>query len=268
MNFLEGKKIVISGVANQKSIAWGIAKCLHEVGGQLAFLCLPSNSRRVKKLVKQIDCDAVIECDVQNDDQIRNAFSEINDVFHGEMHGLVHSVAYAKIDDLGGEFIGISREGWNLALEVSAYSLVAFTRYARPMMKNAGGGSIVALIFSGGERVVAGYNVMGIAKAALNMSVRYLAYDLGPENIRVNGISSGPVVTMSSMMVAGFDKAMDITPKHTPMLRNITVDDVGNTALYFMSNLSAGVTGEILHVDSGANSLMAPSVVHPKCTEC
>jgi enoyl-[acyl-carrier protein] reductase I len=266
MKLLDGKKILISGVANQKSIAWGIAKCLHEAGAQLAFLCLPSNSRRVRKLVKQLDSNVVIECDVRNDDQIQNAFSEVNAIFQGELHGLVHSVAYAKIDDLGGEFLGVSREGWNLALEISAYSLVAFTRCARPLMKNAGGGSIVALTFSGGERVVSGYNIMGIAKAALNMSIRYLAYDLGPENIRVNGISSGPVVTMSSMMVAGFDKAIDVSQKHAPMLRNITADEVGKTALYFASDLSSGVTGEILHVDSGTNSLMAPSIVHPKYT--
>ena len=266
MKLLDGKKILISGVANQKSIAWGIAKRLHEAGGQLAFLCLPSNIRRVKKLVKQFNSDVVIECDVQNDDQIRNAFAQIDSIFEGELNGLVHAVAYAKIDDLDGEFIGVSREGWNLALEISAYSLVAFTRYARPMMKNAGGGSIVALTFSGGERVVPGYNVMGIAKAALNMSIRYLAYDLGPENIRINGISSGPIVTMSSMMVEGFDKAIDITRKHSPMLRNVTADEVGKTALYFVSDLSCGVTGEILHVDSGVNSLMAPSAEHPKYT--
>ncbi len=267
MKLLDGKKILISGVATQKSIAWGIAKCLHEAGGQLAFLCLPSNSRRVKKLARQLDSDIVIECDVRNDSQIEAAFKSVDMAFQGELHALVHSIAYAKIEELGGEFLQVSHEGWNLALEISAYSLVAFTRYARPLMNNAGGGSIISITFGGGERVVQGYNIMGVAKAALNMSIRYLAYDLGPENIRVNGISSGPIITMSSMMIESFDKALDIATKHPPLLRNISVEEVSNAALYLLSDLSSGVTGEIIHVDSGANILMAPSITHPKYVE-
>ena len=267
MKLLDGKKVLISGLANEKSIAWGIARILHEAGAKLAFLCLPSNVRRVTKLVKRLDSDAVIACDVRHDDQIQNALNEISAVFLGELNGLVHAVAYANIDDLGGEFRRVSREGWNVALEISAYSLVAFTRYARPLMNRAGGGSIVALTFSGGERVVPGYNIMGIAKAALNMSIRYLAYDLGPENIRVNGVSCGAIRTMSSMMVEGFDKALQINRRHSPMLRNITAEDVSNTALYFLSDLSSSVTGEILHVEAGASTLMAPSTDHPKYVE-
>jgi enoyl-[acyl-carrier protein] reductase I len=267
MKLLEGKKILISGVANEKSIAWGIAKSLHEAGGQLAFVCLPSNSRRVKKLVQKLDSDIVIECDVRNDAQIEKAFKTVDSVFHSQLHTLLHSIAYANIADLGDEFLKVSREGWSLALEISAYSLVAFSRLARPMMKNAGGGSIIALTFSGGELVVPGYNIMGIAKAALNMSIRYLAYDLGPENIRVNGISSGPILTMSSMMIENFKNALDITAQHTPILRNISVEEVGNSAIYLASDLSSGQTGQIIHVDSGASVLMAPSKTHPKYIE-
>jgi len=267
MKLLDGKKILISGVANQKSIAWAIAKCLHDAGGQLAFLCLPSNSRRVKKLAQQLDSDIVIECDVRNDSQIEQAFKSVDSAFQSELHTLVHSIAYANIAELGGEFLKVSREGWGLALEISAYSLVAFSRYARPLMNNAGGGSIIALTYSGGERVVPGYNIMGVAKAALNMSISYLAYDLGPENIRVNGISSGPIITMSSMMVEDFDNALELTSKHSPMLRNISAEEVGNSALYLASDLSSGLTGEIIHVDSGVSILMAPSKAHPKSME-
>jgi enoyl-[acyl-carrier protein] reductase I len=263
MKLLDGKKILISGVANQKSIAWAIAKCLHDAGGQLAFLCLPSNGRRVKKLAQQLDSDIVIECDVRNDSQIEQAFKSVDSAFQSELHTLVHSIAYANIAELGGEFLKVSREGWGLALEISAYSLVAFSRYARPLMNNAGGGSIIALTYSGGERVVPGYNIMGVAKAALNMSISYLAYDLGPENIRVNGISSGPIITMSSMMVEDFNNALELTSKHSPMLRNISAEEVGNSALYLASDLSSGLTGEIIHVDSGVSILMAPSKAHP-----
>jgi enoyl-[acyl-carrier protein] reductase I len=264
MGLLQGRKALVTGVANKKSIAWGIARTFHAYGAQLAFTCLESNIRRVKKLAPQVDCDIIIPCNVQKDEEIEQAFEEVKTAFGGSLDILVHCIAYADLEDLGGEFIGISRSGWNLALEISAYSLVAFARYARSLMHAAGGGSIITLTFLGGHKVVPGYNIMGIAKAALDMSIRYLAYDLGPENIRVNAISAGPVSTMSSLAVEGFSKSLRISQERSPLLHNITLEDLGKTAVYLASDLSSAVTGELLYVDAGMNIMCAGVGQHRK----
>jgi enoyl-[acyl-carrier protein] reductase I len=258
MGLLDGKKALIVGVANKKSIAWGIARALYDYGAQLAFTCIESNVRRVKKLGLMVDSDIIIACDVRKDEEIEHAFDEVRIRFGGTLDILIHSVAYAELNDLGGEFIGISRSGWNLSLEVSAYSLVALARCARPLMNAAGRGSIITLTFLGGQKVVPGYNIMGVAKAALDMTTRYLAYDLGPENIRVNAISAGPISTISSLAVESISKALRINKETSPLLRNITQEDLGKTAVYLASDLSSAVTGEILAVDAGMN-IICPS---------
>ena len=263
MGLLQGRKALITGVANKKSIAWGIARTFHAHGAQLAFTCLESNVRRVKKLAPQVDSDIIIPCDVQKDEEIENAFQEVKAAFGGTLDILVHCIAYADLKDLGGAFIGISRSGWNLALEISAYSLVVFARYARSMMRAAGRGSIITLTY-GGPKVVPGYNIMGIAKAALEMSIRYLAYDLGPENIRVNAISAGPISTISALAVEDFSKALRINEESSPLLSNITLEDLGKTAVYLASDLSSAVTGELLHVDAGMNIMCSAVRQHRK----
>lgn len=262
MGLLDGKNALICGVANKKSIAWGIAQAFHAHGARLAFTCLENNVRRLNKLAPQVNSGIVIPCDVRKEEDIAHALDEVSATFDGKLDILVHAIAYANIDDLGGEFIGISKSGWSLALEVSAYSLIAFARYARPLMNAARGGSVITLTFSGGELVVPGYNIMGIAKAALNMSVRYLAYDLGPENIRVNAISAGPISTLSSLAVEEFDTALRMVEEYSPLLRNITLEDLGGTAVYLASHLSNSVTGMIINVDSGTKILCPPSVPH------
>jgi enoyl-[acyl-carrier protein] reductase I len=207
MGILEGKTALVSGVANRQSIAWGIARTLREEGARVALLCHPGPLKRVTKLAGEIGSELVVPCDVRSDENIEEAFRTVGTAFGGRMDILVHSIAYADIEDMGGEFIAVSRSGWNLALEVSAYSLVAFTRCARPLMKAAGGGSVVTISFLGGERVAPGYNVMGIAKAALESALRYLAYDLGPDNIRINAVSPGPIRTMSALVIESFEEA-------------------------------------------------------------
>lgn len=263
MGLLNQKRAVVAGVANRMSIAWGIAQALHEQGADIAFLCLDSNLKRVGKLAKELGSGIVIPCNVQKDEDIQSAFQQISEVFDGRLDILVHAIAYAKIHDLGGEFIKVTRDGWNLALEISAYSLVAFARYARPLMTASGGGSIITLTFAGGEKVAPGYNIMGVAKAALNMSVKYLSYDLGPDGIRVNSIGPGPIKTLSSMMIDDFSNALELTEKHSPLLRNINIHDINGAAVFLASDLSSGLTGSIIKVDGGMDSVLAPSIPHP-----
>jgi len=264
MKLLSGKTALVSGVANRKSIAWGIAQMLHAHGAKIGFTCLENNVRRVKKLASQVHTDMIIPCDVRDDQQIERTFELVGERFGGKLDILVHCMAYAEIDDIGGEFVNVSRSGWNTALEVSAFSLVAFAREARRLMRSSEGGSIITLTFAGGEKVVPGYNVMGIAKAALDATVRYLAYDLGPEKIRVNAISPGPVSTLSSMVVEDFSSALKLVREHSPLLSNVTTEEIGGAAVYLASELSGSVTGSILRVDSGMNILVAPSKVHRK----
>ncbi len=266
MDLLTGRNALVVGVANKKSIAWGIAQALHAHGAHLAFSCLETNIRRVKKLAPQVNSEIIIGCDVQKDEDITRLFEQVKDAFDGKLHILIHSIAYADINDLGGEFIKISRSGWNLALDVSTYSLVALARSARPYMKAAGGGSIITLTF-GENEVVPGYNIMGVAKAALEMAVRYLAYDLGPENIRVNAIKAGPIATMSSLAIENFDTALRTDSECSPLLRNVTSEDVGKTAVYLASDFSSAVTGAVIRVDSGMNIMCPAAVPHRRLKE-
>ena len=254
---LEGKKALVAGVATRNSIAWGIARALHAHGAQLAFLCQENNVKRVTRLAARVESDVIVPCDVRSDEDITHAAEHVGIAFGGELHVLVHSIAVANIDDLGGEFIRVTRDGWNLALEVSAYSLVAMARQFRPLLIQGGGGSVMTLTFLGGQRVMPGYNIMGVAKAALDASVRYLAYDLGPDGIRVNAISAGPIRTVSSMVVEGLDVALQSVKEASPLLRPVSIDDMGASAVYLASELAAGVTGQVLSVDSGM-SIMTP----------
>jgi len=263
MGLLDGKNGLVVGVANKKSIAWGIAQALHANGARLAFSSLETNIRRVRKLAPQVNSDLIIGCDVQRDEDIARMAEWLKDVFEGKLDILVHSIAYADLNDLGGEFLETSRAGWRLALDISAYSLVALARAVRPLMNKAGGGSIITLTF-GDYKVVPGYNIMGVAKAALEVAMRYIAYDLGPENIRVNAIKAGPIPTLSAMAIENFDIALGTIEECSPLLRNVTLEDVGNTAVYLASDLSSAATGTAIHVDSGMNIMSPGAKAHRK----
>jgi len=257
MSLLAGKKALIFGVANDHSIAWGIAKALHEHGCELGFSSVEMMlEKRVRPLAESIGSKFIEPCDVQSDEQIARVFKRWEDQF-GQLDILVHALAFAKREDLEGKFVDTSREGFALALDISAYSLVAISQPAARLMGN--GGSIMTLSYYGAEKVVANYNVMGVAKAALEASVRYLANDLGPQNIRVNAISAGPIRTLAASGVANFRKMYGMFPDITPLRRNMTLEDVGGTAVYLASDLSSGVTGETIYVDGGFNVLGVPT---------
>lgn len=250
MGLLDGKKGIIFGVANEKSIAWGIAKTLAAEGMELAFTYAgDAFESRVKPLAETLGSKIIVPCDVTKDAQIAAVFETIKNEW-GRLDGLVHSLAFAKKEELKGEFLNTTREGFALALDVSAYSLVALAKGAAPLME-ANGGSIITLTYYGSEKVVANYNVMGVAKAALETSAKYLAADLGPKNIRVNAISAGPIKTLAAMGITGFKAILDVVEAKAPLKRNVSQEDVARTALYLMSGLSSGVTGEVIHVDAG-----------------
>lgn len=248
---LEGKNIVITGVANERSIAWGITKSLHHAGANLIFTNRQERShKKLLNLLEKNDMTAklMVSLDVESDESINEAFNEIKEKV-GVIHGLVHSVAFAKREELKGEYADTSREGFLIAQEVSAFSLVALTKAAKELMTE--GGSIVTQTYLGAERVIPNYNVMGVAKASLEASVRYLAEDVGKYNIRVNAISAGPIRTLSAKGVSGFNEKANVIVEKAPLRRNVDQDQVGDATLFFLSELSRGVTGEVLHVDSG-----------------
>ncbi|HEY0672517.1 MAG TPA: enoyl-ACP reductase [Longimicrobiales bacterium] len=252
-DLFKDKKVAVFGVANDRSIAWGIAEAMHKQGARLAFSYAGEVlEKRVRPLAESVKADLVISCDVTQDEQIEAAFQEISAKWGG-IDVLIHAIAFANREDLEGRFVDTSRSGFITALEVSAYSLVALARAAAPLMTN--GGSIVTLSYYGSEKVVPSYNVMGVAKAALEASVRYLAADLGPANIRVNAISAGPIKTLAASGIKGFKSILHIVEERAPLRRNVTQADVANTALYLCSELGGGVTGEVVHVDSGFNIL-------------
>jgi enoyl-[acyl-carrier protein] reductase I len=258
MGLLEGRKALVFGVANDHSIAWGIAKAFHEEGAVVGFSSVESLiERRVRPLAESIGSTFVEPADLQSDEQIRAVMAKWAEV-HGEIDILVHAVAYAKREDLDGSFVDTSRDGFALALDVSAYSLVALTREARPYLHR--GSSVITLTYYGAEKVVTHYNVMGVAKAALEASVRYLAADLGPDGIRVNAISAGPIRTLSAGGIAGFRKLYGPFNELAPLRAHISIEDVGRTATYLGSDLSSAVTGEVIYVDGGFNILGVPSV--------
>jgi enoyl-[acyl-carrier protein] reductase I len=257
MGLLEGKKALIFGVANDHSIGWGIAQALHEEGATVGFSSVEMLiEKRVKPLAASIGSDFVEPCDVGDDVQIERVF-DLWKERHGRLDILVHAVAFARKEELDGEFLNTTRSGFALAMDVSAYSLVALVKAARPLMTD--GGSVLTLTYYGAEKVVANYNVMGVAKAALEACVRYLAVDLGPEGIRVNAISAGPVRTLAASGVRGFKAMHRAFQEVSPLRRPILPEDCGNTAKYLCSDLSRAVTGEIIYVDGGYNVIGVPN---------
>ena len=256
MALLDGRKALIFGVANDHSIAWGIARALHAHGATVGFSSVAGLlERRVRPLASSLGADFVEPCDVQDDAQIAAVIERWRER-HGSLDILVHALAFARREDLEGAFLQTSREGFALALDVSAYSLVALTRAAVPLM--GPGGSVLTLTYYGADKVVANYNVMGVAKAALEATVRYLAADLGPNGIRINAISAGPVRTLAAAGIAGFKGLYGEFRDVAPLRSNITIDDVGGAAVYLCSDLAAAVTGEVHFVDGGFNVLAVP----------
>jgi len=252
MGLLNNKKGIIFGVANERSIAWAIAQALHKEGAELAFTYVgEALKERVMPLAQGIGSKLILPCDVAKDNEIDAVFNTVKEAWGG-LDILVHSVAFANKDELKGMYADTSREGFRLAMDVSAYSLVALAKRAYPLMDGRSG-SIVTLTYYGSEKVIPNYNVMGVAKAALEASVKYLAADLGQKGIRVNAISAGPVKTLAAMGIAGFRDILSIVEKKAPLKRNVTTEDVAKTALYLLSDLSSGVTGDIIHVDAGYN---------------
>jgi enoyl-[acyl-carrier protein] reductase I len=246
---LEGKKGLVVGVANKRSIAWSVAEALHREGARLAFNYQGERlEENVRALASEQPGSVVFPCDVTKDDEIDALFGKVKAEF-GRLDVLVHCVAYARKEDLEAPFLKTSRDGFRTALDISAYSLAALAERAAPLME--GGGSIVALTYLGSERVIPGYNIMGVAKAALEAGIRYLAHDLGKMNIRVNGISSGPISTLAARGVPGFTKVLQIVREHSPLPRNTEPAEVGDTALFLCSHLSRGITGEVIFVDNG-----------------
>jgi enoyl-[acyl-carrier protein] reductase I len=251
-----GRRGLVLGVANRRSIAWAIARRLAGGGAQLAFTYQGERiEKNVRELAESVDSPLVTECDVRSDEDLARVFEDVGTAFGGELDLLVHSVAYAAAEDLEGRFTDTPRDRFWLAVDVSAYSLVAAARAAEPLMETAGGGSILTMTYLGGERAVPHYNVMGVAKAALDASVRYLAWDLGQKNIRVNAISAGPVRTLAARSIAGFPTMEAIVEERAPLRRPIDADDVGAAAAYLLSEDARNVTGTTLYVDSGYHAM-------------
>jgi len=251
MGLLDGKKGVILGVANAKSIAYGIANSLRREGAELALTYLnDAVKKRVMPLAESLGADLVVPCDVSDDAQVEAAMTQIGERF-GQIDFVVHSVAFAEKNDLKNGLLMTSRENFLLSMDISAYSFISALRHASPYMPD--GASALTLSFYGAEKVMPNYNVMGVAKAALEASVRYLSLDLGPRNIRVNGISAGPIKTLAASGIGDFRSIQNRAAERAPLGRNVTIDEVGDAALYMVSDLSRGVTGEIQYVDAGYN---------------
>jgi enoyl-[acyl-carrier protein] reductase I len=249
---LTGKNALVTGIANNRSIAWGIAQQLYKAGANLGITYLPDDRGRMEKkvaeLVEPLNPSLFLPCDVQNEAQIQSTFETISDKW-GKLDILIHCLAFANKDDLSGDISSTSRSGFSTALEISTYSLLQLSGAAKPLMTE--GGSIVTMTYLGGVRVVPNYNVMGVAKAALEMSVRYLAAELGPQNVRVNAISAGPIRTLASSAVGGILDMIHHVEEVAPLRRTVTQLEVGNAAAFLCSNLASGITGQILYVDAG-----------------
>lgn len=246
---MEGKRGLIMGLANDKSLAWGIAQKLHEHGAEMAF-SYPGEAlaKRVGPLAERVGSDFLIECDVSSPEAMDAAFAQIEERW-GRLDFLVHAIGFSDKNELRGKYVDTSLDNFLMTMNISAYSLVAAAKRARPLMSE--GGSIITLTYYGAEKVIPHYNVMGVAKAALETSVQYLANDLGPENIRVNAISAGPIKTLAASGIGDFRYILKWNELNSPLRRNVTIEDVGGSGLYFLSDLSSGVTGEVHHVDCG-----------------
>lgn len=246
----EGKRVIVFGVANERSIAWGMAQAMHQHGASFIFTYAgEALEKRVRPLAESVNAEFVVPCDVTDDAQVDACFAQIREHWD-QADVLIHAVAFANRDDLEGRFVDTSRAGFLTAHEISVYSLVLLARHAAPLLAPRRG-NIVTLTYYGAEKVVQNYNVMGVAKAALEASVRYLAADLGPDGIRVNAISAGPIKTLAASAVRGFKGILGAVEEKTPLRRNVTQQDVGNAALFLCSDLASGVTGEVVYVDSG-----------------
>ena len=263
MGLFTGKKGLVFGIANDHSIAWAITQKLHEEGAEMGFTHLPDKDPerprmelRLRKLVEPLGAKMMASCDVQKDDDLVRVFAQAKEIY-GQIDFMLHSIAYAPMEDLKGPTVNCSRAGFGTSMDISVYSLLTLTRHARELM--VPGGSILSLTYLGGEKVIPGYNIMGVCKAALESLIEYLAHELGPTGIRVNGLSAGPIKTLSSSAVGDFDSMLKLYNVMAPLRRNVTLDEVGKTGMYLLSDLSSGVTGEILHVDSGFHIMGAPA---------
>jgi len=248
---MEGRTAIVFGVANKRSIAWGIAQGLHAAGAKLIITY--QNERlelEAKDLILSLPGAEALRCDVSNEDEVASLFADLKSRY-GKLHTLVHSVAYAPADELKNDFVNTTREGFRVAHDISVYSLIALSRAALPMMED--GGSILTLTYYGAEKVVPNYNVMGVAKAALECTVRYLANDLGRKNIRVNAISAGPIKTLAARGISGLSDMLKSHAERAPLKRNVEVSEVGSTAVFLASDAGSGITGEVLYVDCGYN---------------
>jgi enoyl-[acyl-carrier protein] reductase I len=260
MAFLTGKRILITGVLSNRSIAYGIARACHREGAELAFTYVGERfEARIKEIAAEFGSRLVFPCDVGDDAQITAVFEGLRTSWDG-LDGLVHAIGFAPREAIAGDFLeGISREAFRIAHDISSYSFPALAKAAEPMMLGRKG-ALVTLTYLGAERVVPNYNTMGLAKASLEASVRYLAAALGPKAIRVNGISAGPIRTLASAGIKDFTKILDFVEACAPLRRNVTIDEVGNVAAFLLSDLSSGITGEITYVDSGFNRVVAGMV--------
>ena len=260
-NLLKGKKGLIMGVANDKSIAWGIAKIAHQNGAELAYTYQGEIlQKRVTPLAKETNSSIILECDVTNEDSIAKVFSDIKAKW-GHLDFIVHSIAFSDKNELKGQYIDVTRENFLNTMNISCYSFSAITKHAIPLMKD--GGSIITMTYYGAQKVIPHYNVMGVAKSALETSVQYLAADLGPKNIRVNAISAGPIKTLAASGIGDFRYILKWNEDNSPLRRTVTTDEVGKSALYLLSELSSGVTGQTLYVDSGYNIIGMKAVDAP-----
>ncbi len=253
MGFLTGKRALIVGVASNRSIAWGIAQAMHREGAELAFTYQTEKLQaRVEKFASQVDSDIVLPLDVASDEQIEAVFSELDNYWNG-LDSIVHCVAYAPREELEGLYLdAVTREGFRAAHDISSYSFAALAKAGRGMLSGRNG-SLLTLSYIGSVRAMPGYNVMGLAKASLEANVRYMAQTLGPEGIRVNAISAGPIRTLAASGIRGFRKMMEYYEKMVPLGRGVTIEEVGNTAAFLCSDLASGITGEIMYVDAGFN---------------
>jgi enoyl-[acyl-carrier protein] reductase I len=250
---LQGKNILIMGAANRRSIAWAVAEAVHREGGTVALTYQAERLRgRLADLAAELGDVPLIECDVTSDAAVAAAIARVAETMP-VLHGLVHSIAYAPAEDLQGSFAETTRAGFAAANDISAYSLIAVAREARPLL--AAGGSIVTMTYAGSNRVVPNYNVMGPAKASLEASVRYLAADLGPAGVRVNAVSPGPIHTVAARSIKDFASMLDLLEQHTPLRHNVTIEEVADATVFLLSDLARAVTGEILHVDAGAHAV-------------
>lgn len=262
MGLFTGKKGLVFGIANDRSIAWAITQHLHAEGAEMGFTHLPDKDlerrkaeKKLRALVEPLDAKLVMPCDVQNDADLDAVFAAARETF-GQLDFVLHSIAYAPMDDLKGPVSDVSRDGFKLSMDISVYSLISLAKRAKTMMKP--GGSLLTMTYLGGEKVIPGYNLMGLCKAALESAVEYLASELGPQGIRVNAVSAGPLKTLASSAVGDFSKMLQLYETFSPMRRNVTPDEVGKTGMFLLSDLASGITGETLHVDCGYHIMGGP----------